>query len=894
MTNQNPTNSTNTSNIPTAEVRRSRRISPFWLLPIIAFIIGATLFYQIIKEQGETIHITFSSGDGLVANKTQIRYQGLQIGLVKKVNFTDDLKQVEVQASIYPEAKTVLREKTKFWLVQPNASLAGISGLDTLISGNYITLQPGDGEYQYDFIAEPESPTTQLNEGDLLIRLIADDLGSISAGASVFYKKLPIGKVLNYRFTKDQQKVEINVVIEKPYTHLIKQDSRFWNISGIRANVDFSGVNVNVDSLQAVVQGAVTFDSPENSEPANANQEYVLYPDLKSAQRGVEVSVDIPKNAHFQAGKTEVFYQEVPVGILTQLNEADINSDRQMATLLLNPNMGDVLRKNSKIVIRSPKINLTNLEKAPELLRGAYLDIIAGDGETQREFTALSETELLMNQPNALTLTLTAPETYGISKGQEIYYNNLSIGRLIEQHVETDGVRFKAVILPEYRQLIYGDTQFIATTNFDVSLSADGLRMQTPSPSNWLQGGVTVVLGNKQGESKSQYPIYKDKESAEMGLVSSQLKPNITLKTPQLPNIGKGSVVLYRQYEVGKILDVRPLKDHFDVDVAIYPKFAHLLTDKSLFWVESAAQIDITPKGISIQATPIARSLKGAISFDNSGSKKNNTLYANELRAKSAGQLIQLSTTDATNLSKGMSIRYMGLTVGEVESIELDKNAGNAKRIVATALMNPNYMNLIAKDGSVFKVISPQISAGGIENLDSLLQPYIDVEVGSGKYQTKFKLLDNNTQQNNKLTQGFPLILESSDASNITAGSPVMYRGVDVGKINRLELNSLGDRVLIHIIIANKYAHLVRTNSQFWVSSGYSAGVGWSGIEVNTGSVQQLLKGGISFSTPSGTVVQPQAKANQRFLLQIRRPDESKQWNSGVIPKQEFKEMGVE
>ncbi|MCI7352651.1 MAG: MlaD family protein, partial [[Actinobacillus] rossii] len=126
--------------LKTAQIRQSRRISPFWLLPIIALIIGATLFFQIIKEQGYTVNITFATGDGLVANKTQIRYQGLQIGVVKKVNFTDDLKKVVVEANIYPEAKTVLRETTKFWLVQHNASLAGISGLDTLISGNYITL----------------------------------------------------------------------------------------------------------------------------------------------------------------------------------------------------------------------------------------------------------------------------------------------------------------------------------------------------------------------------------------------------------------------------------------------------------------------------------------------------------------------------------------------------------------------------------------------------------------------------------------------------------------------------------------------------------------------------------------------------------------------------------
>ena len=149
-----PTHETEVS----AQIRQNKRISPFWLLPFIALCIGAILFFQIVQEQGISVRISFSNGDGIVAGKTQIRYQGLQIGVVKKVNFTNDLQTVEVVANIYPEARSVLRENTKFWLVKPSASLAGISGLDALVSGNYITLQPGDGDTQHEFTAETEGP----------------------------------------------------------------------------------------------------------------------------------------------------------------------------------------------------------------------------------------------------------------------------------------------------------------------------------------------------------------------------------------------------------------------------------------------------------------------------------------------------------------------------------------------------------------------------------------------------------------------------------------------------------------------------------------------------------------------------------------------------------------
>lgn len=879
MKNENPINPSQEP-VEIADIRQFRRISPFWLLPVIALLIGATLFFQIIREQGHTIHITFATGDGLVADKTQVRYQGLQIGIVKKVSFTDDLKKVEVEANIYPEAKTVLRETTRFWLVQPNASLAGISGLDTLISGNYITLQPGEGDYKDNFTAETEGPVAQIKDGDLLIHLISEDLGSISVGASVYYKKMPVGKVMNYRFKKEHKKVEIDVVIEKGYSDLVKKDSRFWNISGIKADIDMSGIHVDTDSLNAIVQGAMSFDSPEDSPKAEQNANYTLYPNIKSAQRGVEVNVMLPNLAGLKPGRTEVFYQQIPIGILSELTQTEIAHKNISGKLLLNPSSEDLLKTNTTFVLRRAKVNLGNLSDLPTAFRGEYIELIPGDGEPQNQFNIVKENELLLQQADTLTLTLTAPETYGITEGQKLYYNNIDIGEIIEQDINPDGVKFNVAVAGQYRHLIHADTQFIAASNLDVSLGADGIKVEAASPDKWLQGGIRVLNNNNQGKPLASYPLYQSQSNAEAGITGNVLTPTLTLTTTDLPGINKGSLVLYRQYEVGKILDIRPTKSHFEVDAYIYPKHRHLLTDKSVFWVENATQIDITPKGISIQASPVARSLKGAISFDNSGTSNNRTLYANELRAKSAGQVITLTANDASNLSKGMALRYMGLHVGEIESLTLDSKS---QKVIAKAFINPQYMGIIAKSGSSFRVISPQISAGGIENLNSLLSPYIDIEVGTGKYRTQFTLIDQNSPQNTKLNSGFPIILEANDASNLSIGAPVMYRGVDVGKIKDMALNGLGDRVLIHVLIADKHAHLVRQNTQFWVSSGYTAGLGWNGIEVNTGSVQQLLKGGIAFSTPSGTIVQPQAKANQRFLLQIRRPDESKQWNSGAI-----------
>lgn len=875
-----------------AKVRQPRKISPFWLLPFVAFVIGALLFFRILDEQGEQITIQFKNGEGINAGKTVIRYQGLQVGSVKKVNFINDLKEVEVIAEINPEAKNVLRKRTKFWLVKPSASLAGVSGLDALVSGNYITLLPGEGEKSREFVAEDEPPMVTVSDGDLLVHLIAPDLGSISVGSSVYYRKVPVGTVADYEFTKDQKKIEIDLVIDKKYASLVKKESRFWNISGVKAKVDWSGVKLSMDSLASVVQGAVAFDSPENSEVATQDQYFQLYDDLKAAQRGIDVQVDIPLTPHLKPNETAVFHQGVQIGVLSKLEGVDEDNNPQntptnvplngmlKGTLLIDPSAKDLLTTGSQILLKEPKLTfskeqLSNLDK---LLRGNYFEVIAGKGEQTTAFQVQREADFLLSRPNTLALTLTAPQSYGVDEGQGIYYNDVKIGEILRRQLEIEGVKFEAIIYPNYRQLIFGNSQFVAISNLDVSVGLDGMRVQAGSPSDWLQGGIRVLPTKGEGKSKSQYPLYKDVESAEAGIVSSEKKTTLTLNAKDLSGIDKGSVVLYRQFQIGEVLRVRPEKNHFNVDLFIEPNYRHLVSEKSRFWIEPAVAIELSTKGVSVQASPLMRTLKGAISFDNNGSKSDKTLYASQQKATSGNTYLTLIAKDGTKLSQGMAVKYMGLKVGEVEQLQLD----NAKKVIkATAYIEGQYFPLIAKAGSKFNAISTEISTSGMKNLDALIQNYINVEAGSGERQTQFNLSDTDTAKT-QYGNGFPIIVETSDANGIEPEAPVLYRGMQVGIVQRLSLSELGDRVLIHLKIEKKYQHLVRKNSEFWTASGYTMDISLQGASLNSGTMSQLLKGGISFSTPSGRVVQPQAEPNRRFLLQRKVPQNAPSWDQGI------------
>ncbi|MCV5342520.1 MlaD family protein, partial [Escherichia coli] len=76
------------------------------------------------------------------------------------------------------------------------------------------------------------------------IRLKSRDLGGVSIGSQIVYKKIPIGAVYSYQLDEDAKSITIQANIQEQYRHIINDRSRFWNVSGIGASIGFEGVDV--------------------------------------------------------------------------------------------------------------------------------------------------------------------------------------------------------------------------------------------------------------------------------------------------------------------------------------------------------------------------------------------------------------------------------------------------------------------------------------------------------------------------------------------------------------------------------------------------------------------------------------------------------------------------
>ena len=145
-------------NITKPVVIRKPWLSGIWLLPLLAALIGGWVMYQSIIEKGIVISIQFDDAEGIREGKTPIIYKGVRIGVVRAVQISKNLQQVKVIAEIQRTAEEGLRKTTGFWLVKPKVSLTEITGLETIVSGNYIRMNPGKGKLKHDFIALEKPP----------------------------------------------------------------------------------------------------------------------------------------------------------------------------------------------------------------------------------------------------------------------------------------------------------------------------------------------------------------------------------------------------------------------------------------------------------------------------------------------------------------------------------------------------------------------------------------------------------------------------------------------------------------------------------------------------------------------------------------------------------------
>ena len=275
---------------PTAanpELRAAQRWNVVWAVPILALLIGGWLLYRNISSKGPEVRLRFETADGIVAGKTELRCRSVTVGKVTRVELTEDLGSVFVHCTLDRAYGDLLRKGSRFWVVRPRVSAADISGLGTLLTGVYIEMEPGTGpKGPTKWKGRETPPATSRSVPGLRLTLVSEEAGSLSVGAPVYYRGYEVGRVESRKLDIDGRRITYETFIRDEYRSLVKENTKFWNTSGIDVSAGVDGFKVRTPSFQAMVSGGVSFAIQEGVEPGELAQDgasFELHEDIDAA-----------------------------------------------------------------------------------------------------------------------------------------------------------------------------------------------------------------------------------------------------------------------------------------------------------------------------------------------------------------------------------------------------------------------------------------------------------------------------------------------------------------------------------------------------------------------------------------------------------------------------------
>lgn len=252
-----------------------------WLFPAIAVVISGWLIYDFYNQRGPTIRILFDDAAGIQAEKTKVRFRGVPIGTVKDVYISEDQKDVVAEVILRRDARHFAVEGSKFSLVTPKVNFQGISGLNTLFEGTYITVLPGPekADMKDVFKAQTNTSSTDPLDDTSSYTIQTSNVENINPGDALTFRGLKIGTVTKMNLSKDSQTILIQVNIENRFARVIRTNTVFWSKVGVQAKLGLFKSEFKMNSLDSIMNGGIELATPSPAGPmAKGGHKFLLFP----------------------------------------------------------------------------------------------------------------------------------------------------------------------------------------------------------------------------------------------------------------------------------------------------------------------------------------------------------------------------------------------------------------------------------------------------------------------------------------------------------------------------------------------------------------------------------------------------------------------------------------
>ncbi len=875
------------NSIPLArpKVNTRRGLSPVWILPVVALLIGLGLIIKSYLNAGIMITLKVRTAEGIEAGKTKVLYKGISTGVVKSYEVADDLQHVILHIEMNKRTEPYLNEKARFWVVEPRISLSGVSGLDTILKGRYIAIDSEKNDNsKRDFVALDIAPPPSGKTPGLHIKLRLNQLGSVDRGTVIFYKQVPVGEVTNYTLEDNDSEIHAWVLIRPEYAHLVRKNSRFYNVSGINIKAGLGGVEIKTESLLSLLVGGIAFTTPNDelsNKPAKHGSLFLLYDNFESAQVGVPVILRFKNTDSVAEQQTRIKYQGRVVGRLGKF-AYDKNTNETYCVAKLAPHVADMLTKNTQFWIVKPSVSLLKITGLDALLEGNYIELRPSDtGRKSRAFTVHESVPPLPDSAPGLHFSIESRDLGSISKDTPLYYKNIKVGKIESFQLSEDAntVHLNAFIKPEFSHLVTQSSRFYNVSGINIKGGLTGIKVTTESLASLMSGGIAFYNPRyKKSDIKAKngdvYKLYHDFDDAKAGIEVSLIFNDTSGLTVGVTKI------IYKGFVLGVIKKITPDpgKKTATAIVIMDPLADFGLVEDTKFWM-------VRPKFALTGVQNMETLFRGdyiTLRLGKSNKKKYRFkvhMTKPPLDFNQPGLHLKLNSSELGSISIGAPVMYHRIQIGDVQDYEL---AADRKSINILIHIYPQYMDLVTTHSRFYNASGFKVDVGlsGLsvrsESMASIIKGgiglYNDVQypVGKGKHKrvangSIYKLFDGfEAAQKN----AFYVTVQFDKVNNISYGSQVIYNDIEVGKVKAVKLSRhSANKVEVTLELSQQLKPVLGKRSRFWV---VKPRIGLAKIE----NVGNLIKGNF-------LQVEPVKGRFSNYFIGLAQKPLSKQSESG-------------
>lgn len=868
-------------------IKKGHGLSPIWILPLVALCIGGWLLYSSFRDAGIECFVHFPNAEGITPGKTQVMYKGIAVGLVEQVIVDEDLQGVSLVVMMQKKTKRGLVEDTKFWIVKPEISAGRISGLETLLSGSYIAVQPGSSSRaatRFEGLVEP--PPLPPDSPGLYLTLRADALYSLQKGSPVYTKNLKIGIVQGYHLAEDNS-IMIELYIEPQFSHLIQVGTRFWNSSGLSFEGNFqAGFSMRMESMATLIYGGISCATPESLEATSPQAVngmiFRLYRNYEAAEYGLPMTLQLASGGGIIERKTKVMYRGLEAGVVRQVRINNDENHTVTAEILLDPRAEAILKEGTRFWVVRPEVSLDGIRNIETIIAGPYITFLPGKGDYRDNFVVEQGPMPRPSHRSGKRFTLISPDSGSLEEGVPVFYKKMVVGEVnsITFGPDLETIHTDILVYDEYTSLVRQDTVFWNVSGIEVDASLSRLTVNMSSIKSMLAGGIAFTNPEK-GASEKEAPakdgqtfILFESITKAAKTIPGLMPPGtvIRLRSTADNTFDIGSPVLYKRIPIGEVLDFTLSDDHQAIvfDILLHEEYANLVNATTRFYNFSGFNISADLTGIEVKAGPVASIVSGGIAFITPGQGEpvrdgdSFVLHADYDAALSQDSLLlSVHLNEAGGIREKTRIMYQGIKIGSVRAVRFTPDM---EGIVAEAVVDREAEKLF-RETTRLRLVKPEISLSGVRHLETILTgSYIDILPGEGAPRTDFTLAAG-IAGTESLT-GLNIILETPRLGSLGSNSPVYYRQVQVGSVSGFALSPTAQQVWVRVNILPDYASLIHNGTKFWLVSGIRASWGlFSGFDFNSESMEAVLAGGIAFATPSGVDMGAPAVNGDHFTL---------------------------